>query len=181
MSNPEAVKSWRIRAKDRLIKAFGSKCAVCSYDKCPSALQFHHLDPSEKETTISTMMSTIKSWDKIVAEAKKCIMVCGNCHAEIHAGVTVLPENYPTFDEAFSDYRKNEHGEQDACGVCGTSKPSNQQTCSRKCAGSKSTKFDWSKYDLPTLIKNRSVLSVAKELGISDSALSKRLKKLGLK
>lgn len=181
MANSEAVKNWRTRAKGRLIKAFGSKCAVCSYDKCPSALQFHHLDPSQKETTISTMMSTIKSWDKIVAEAKKCIMVCGNCHAEIHAGLTKVPENYPQFDESFAEYRKSDHGEQNACGVCGTLKPSNHQTCSRKCVGTLTTKFDWSKHDLAELIKGRSILSVANELGVSDSAVSKRLKKLGLK
>jgi hypothetical protein len=63
-----------------LLKIHGSKCSVCSYDKCSSALQFHHIDPSEKEFEIS---ESAYSLENLIAEAKKCVLLCANCHAEV--------------------------------------------------------------------------------------------------
>ena len=109
-------------------------------------------------------------------------MVCANCHTEIHAGVTNLPDNAPRFNEAYAIYRKVEFGEQNQCPICQTLKPSSQTTCSRSCAAkTKPPKIDWDSLDLAMLVKGRSVLSLAKELGVSDAAVNKRLKKLGLK
>ena len=51
------------------------------YDKCMSALEFHHLDPKEKDFSIST---NIKSLDLIKKELDKCILLCANCHREEH-------------------------------------------------------------------------------------------------
>lgn len=73
------------RTKDnvKIIKEeFGGKCSVCGYDKCMDALQFHHLDPAEKEFSLSTMRQA--NLDKIRKEMEKCILVCANCHYEIH-------------------------------------------------------------------------------------------------
>lgn len=74
------------RSKDnvKIIKEeFGGKCTVCGYDKCMDALQFHHLDPSQKEFALSSMRQG--NLDKIRKEMAKCILVCANCHYEIHA------------------------------------------------------------------------------------------------
>lgn len=60
----------------------GSKCVRCGYDKCKSALHFHHLVPSTKDFQISGNWGL--SWDKVKSELDKCILVCANCHAEIH-------------------------------------------------------------------------------------------------
>jgi predicted HNH restriction endonuclease len=68
------------RNRQELLKLHGSKCSVCSYDKCSSALQFHHIDPSEKEFEIS---ESAYSLEKQIAEAKKCVLLCANCHAEV--------------------------------------------------------------------------------------------------
>lgn len=182
MSNPKAVQSWRKRTKERLVEAFGSKCAICSYCKSIEALQFHHLDPSQKDFGLSASVANIKSWDSIIAEARKCIMVCANCHSEIHAGITAIPDNAQLFDEAFAEYRKTDFGTQTECPVCKTLKPSNQTTCSRSCSSKfRPPKFDWGAHDLEKLVAGRSILSVAKELGVSDAAVTKRLKKLGLR
>jgi len=36
---------WRRDVKECLIRAFGSKCGICGYDRCNEALEFHHLTP----------------------------------------------------------------------------------------------------------------------------------------
>ena len=61
----------------------GGKCEHCNYDKCISALEFHHLDKNKKEFSISHRRSY--SFDEdIVKELDKCILLCANCHREEH-------------------------------------------------------------------------------------------------
>ena len=54
---------------------------MCGYDKNISALEFHHKNPEEKDFTISSFKG---SWEDIQRELDKCVMVCANCHREIH-------------------------------------------------------------------------------------------------
>ncbi len=68
----------------------GGKCGLCGYRRCIWALDLHHIDESMKEFSMSVRGLT-RSWEKIKAEADKCILICANCHREIHAGVTQLP------------------------------------------------------------------------------------------
>lgn len=68
----------------------GGKCQVCGYDKCVGALEFHHIDPTQKDFGISAKGYT-RSWDKNRQELDKCILVCANCHREIHNGITKCP------------------------------------------------------------------------------------------
>ena len=69
----------------------GNKCTLCGYDKCSKALNFHHLDPSKKSFGLSERGLT-RSWEKIKLEIEKCILLCANCHTEVHAGVAILPK-----------------------------------------------------------------------------------------
>jgi hypothetical protein len=62
----------------------GLKCAKCGYDKCGASLEFHHIDPSEKDETISRMISNNYTLDLVEEEIKKCIVLCSNCHHEFH-------------------------------------------------------------------------------------------------
>jgi hypothetical protein len=78
------------QGKVRAIAYKGGKCQVCSYDKCADSLQFHHLDPSKKEFRIALARGC--SWVKLQRELDKCVLVCANCHGEIHAGVTSVPK-----------------------------------------------------------------------------------------
>ena len=80
----ELEKSYYKRTKEKLIEYKGGKCQVCGYNKCASALEFHHLDPSQKDFTIS---GGTKSFESLKPEVDKCILVCANCHREIHAGL----------------------------------------------------------------------------------------------
>lgn len=85
----DAVVSWRKRTKEKLVEYKGGKCKCCGYDKCVEAMEFHHIDPKEKDFGISG-----KSWsfEKLKLEVDKCIMVCSNCHKEIHAGIREIIE-----------------------------------------------------------------------------------------
>lgn len=84
VSNTEAVESWRKRKKKALVEYKGGKCQCCGYSKCIEALEFHHLDPNIKSFTIS---GKSKSFNSLKNEVDKCILVCSNCHKEIHAGL----------------------------------------------------------------------------------------------
>lgn len=79
--------SYRKNIKKRLIEYKGGECQICGYNKCQDALEFHHLDPSKKDYNIS---GGTKSFNTLKSEVDKCILVCANCHREIHSGMTKL-------------------------------------------------------------------------------------------
>lgn len=91
-SNSDRVKSkaprdtsmYRRGIKAQAVKYKGGRCEICGYDKCMDALDFHHLSPKEKDFNIS---GGTKSFESIKSELDKCILVCANCHREIHAGI----------------------------------------------------------------------------------------------
>lgn len=85
----EAVLKRRDKLKELAVKYKGGKCCICGYNKYKGALEFHHLDPSKKDFGISAKGYT-RSWELIKKELDKCILVCSNCHKEIHAGFTKI-------------------------------------------------------------------------------------------
>jgi DNA-binding CsgD family transcriptional regulator len=80
--NYERVKTHRQKIKSKSVQYKGGKCEKCGYNKCEWAFDFHHLDKAKKDFSIA-QYSTV-SWEKIKKELDKCIMVCANCHREIH-------------------------------------------------------------------------------------------------
>lgn len=88
------MKAKHAELRNRAIEHGGGRCKICGYDKCVAALDFHHLDPSKKEFTPSKGYK--KSWTKLKQEIDKCILLCSNCHREVHAGVTQWPECQPS-------------------------------------------------------------------------------------
>jgi hypothetical protein len=82
----QAVARRRKALRERLVEYKGGVCALCGYSKCINALDLHHLDASQKDFGIS-LGGLTRSWEKIKHEADKCILVCANCHREIHAGI----------------------------------------------------------------------------------------------
>lgn len=73
------IKKWALEYK-------GNKCSLCGYNKCQQALEFHHLDPNEKDFSLSDRNIKL-DWEEIKKELEKCILICSNCHREIHAGL----------------------------------------------------------------------------------------------
>ena len=82
----EAVQRRREKLKLKAVAYKGGECCKCGYKKCVAALDFHHTDGGKKEFGISTQGYT-RSWEKLRAELDKCILVCANCHREIHHNV----------------------------------------------------------------------------------------------
>ena len=82
----KAVINWRRRTKYKLVEYKGGKCENlhCGYDRCIEALEFHHLDPNEKDFGIG---GSTRSFEFLKKEVDKCVMLCSNCHKEVHAGV----------------------------------------------------------------------------------------------
>lgn len=76
------VKSFRKRNKEKAVEYMGGKCVRCNYNKCIEALEFHHKNPKEKDFSLSKNMNM--AWHKIEKELNKCIIVCSNCHKEVH-------------------------------------------------------------------------------------------------
>ena len=80
--NKEARKVRAIKIRNM----FGGRCIICGYCKCYAALEFHHIDKATKKFCLSVLHMT-KRWSSIVEEAKKCILLCSNCHREVGAGL----------------------------------------------------------------------------------------------
>ena len=77
----------------------GNKCQCCGYNKYAGALEFHHINPNEKDFGISTKGYT-RSWENNKKELDKCVLVCSNCHREIHGGIIPCPTEIIKDDEA---------------------------------------------------------------------------------
>ncbi len=88
-SGKRSTKSYRKRTKEKCVKYKGGKCERCGYNKCIQALDFHHINPKEKDFTIS---GGTKSFESLKSELDKCILVCKNCHSEIHADIYPLTD-----------------------------------------------------------------------------------------
>lgn len=82
-ANVISVKKRRIKIKELAIEYKGGKCEKCGYNKCNDALEFHHVDSNEKNFGIGQKGYT-RSWEKVKEELEKCILVCANCHRELH-------------------------------------------------------------------------------------------------
>jgi len=76
--------------KQQALDYKGSKCQICGYNTYQGALEFHHIDPNQKDFEMSKF-----SRNSLTNEAKieldKCVLLCANCHREVHAGLIVLP------------------------------------------------------------------------------------------
>lgn len=86
----QAVIEWRRRAKLRLVQEFGGRCELCGYDEFLGALQFHHVDPGQKEFGLA-MRGLTRSIKALRQEAAKCALLCANCHAKVEWGAVELP------------------------------------------------------------------------------------------
>ncbi len=85
-----ATAKRRKRIRDMALQCKGGKCELCGYSRCTRALDFHHRNPATKLFAISADGCT-RSWERVRKEVEKCILVCANCHREIHEGITQLP------------------------------------------------------------------------------------------
>jgi hypothetical protein len=81
------------KLKQLMVDYKGGCCQVCGYNKYIGSLDFHHINPEEKDFTIAHIRH-YKFDDLIKKELDKCLLVCSNCHREIHGGITLVNHLY---------------------------------------------------------------------------------------
>jgi 5-methylcytosine-specific restriction endonuclease McrA len=86
----EAVSRRRRRVKAILVAEAGGKCCICGYDRNLRALHFHHVEPHNKRLGIGARGLAL-AIDTLRAEARKCVLLCSNCHAEVEDGDVSIP------------------------------------------------------------------------------------------
>jgi transposase len=85
----EAVVRRRRRVKEILVQEAGGCCSLCGYERCLAALEFHHLDPNLKEFGVA-QRGMGRGIDRLRVEARKCVLLCSNCHAEVESGFSSI-------------------------------------------------------------------------------------------
>jgi len=80
----QAQKERGLERKIEIIRKSGEKCSICGYKKNLSALTFHHKDPNKKEFKLDMRSLSNRKLSRVNDELSKCILVCHNCHAELH-------------------------------------------------------------------------------------------------
>lgn len=98
MSKAKNVVNFRIRIKTSLVKAFGGKCQICGKEYPQSVFDFHHLDPSQKSFGLG-VGATTRAKSAYAEEAKKCVMLCANCHRMVEHEEIQLPKLQCNFNE----------------------------------------------------------------------------------
>ena len=93
-SRREKVRS-RSTAKREELHAIATKVKVergcrCCPERTPECLKFHHLDPEMKDLEVSKAVQREWSVSRLLEEIAKCVVVCGNCHDKLHAGLLYL-------------------------------------------------------------------------------------------
>jgi len=82
----------RYNIKKKCVEYKGGKCIICGYNKCIEALEFHHINPVEKDFSVGS--SYYYKWERIKVELDKCSCLCANCHREIHSDLdNLIKEN----------------------------------------------------------------------------------------
>lgn len=88
--DPSWFNDYKARRKEAskrfIMEPANCRCQICGYNKYFGALAFHHINELNKDFTLSGTKLTY-SIKRIVEEASKCVLVCHNCHSEIHAGL----------------------------------------------------------------------------------------------
>ena len=87
LCNSCSVTLARRRRKQKAVDYKGGCCQICGYDKYAGALQFHHLEPDHKDFGFS-FKGVPRNWEAQKAELDKCVLLCSNCHCEVHAGLS---------------------------------------------------------------------------------------------
>lgn len=171
----DAVDKRRRLIKQKAVDYKGGACISCGYDKCIAALEFHHVEPSGKDFSISHKGHT-RSWNEIKNELDKCILVCANCHREIHSSAL----NKEKVIERISIKLEK------LCPICSKNfivgaTDSTQQFCSQDCykVSIRKVKERPTKEQLLEQLTTTSYVQLGKKYGVSDNAIRKWLKVLG--
>ena len=164
---------YRHRIKERAVYVMGGKCQCCGYDRSMRALHFHHIDESTKKFAISGNIT--RNWADVTEELKKCVLVCSNCHMEIHDGLIPCPQTviYEDRLQEINDLVSLNKKKIFICSECGAQVYQEGSLC-LTCAGKKRRKVEHPTREvLKELIQTKTFLEIGKMYGVSDNAVRK--------
>ena len=173
-----ATTQFRKNRKGQLVDVCGGSCNICGYHKSIAALEFHHIDPSTKKYTISAK-GTCHNIEADLQEVSKCILVCANCHREIHnseyTDIELLKMRIYDEDKAqnlLKQIEAKKHSPQLYCNSCGAVITKYSDTCKCiKCAHKNVNKP--TREELKDLVFNFSFEAVGRQYHVSGNAVKK--------
>jgi predicted nucleic acid-binding Zn ribbon protein len=80
----ESQKRRGLARKLELVRTASGRCSICGYHKNLAALVFHHTDSTAKDFKLDMRSLSNRKLEPVLEEISKCILVCANCHAELH-------------------------------------------------------------------------------------------------
>ena len=80
----QAQQKRGLTRKLEIIRTASGQCKICGYQKNLAALVFHHIDSEEKDFKLDMRSLSNRQLAPIMSEINKCILLCANCHAELH-------------------------------------------------------------------------------------------------
>jgi len=164
-----------VERKIEAIKLFGGKCCKCGYCKNYTALEFHHINPKEKDFVWTKLREL--PWVKIIKELKKCTLLCANCHRETH-----WPDaNVDKYEEKkINSLLNREVKPSGSCPRCGVDVYGTKY-CSVKFCSIASRKVKRpSRKKLQKLMSENAMVKIASMYGVSDQAVRKWAKRYEL-
>lgn len=172
------VTAARQKRKQELVYIMGGKCVLCGYDKCIAALEFHHIDKSQKERQLSN--GNCHSWEEDVQEVKKCALVCSNCHKEIEAFGLNIETSFDEDKYQEINTQKEQEKKINKCKQCGAEIDRQAYYCI-ECWRILSRKAERpSREELKQLIRNNTFADLSRMFDVSDNSIKKWCKKYEL-
>lgn len=165
----------RLKHKTMMVEAFGGRCWSCNKELEYFNFDFHHLDGSKKEFSLSSAMVRCLQLPKLIEEAKKCAMLCVICHRKLHQsdGIQIqsMVIDFSVFDKELAVVITS------YCKICNTEISKGSSHCAVHAAETKRKVSDRpSKEHLLQLLSQSSCVKVSKIYGVSDKCIKKWLK-----
>lgn len=195
----------RKKKKQLLVEYKGGKCEICGFDKpIYDIYDFHHKDPNQKDFGLSGWGKNL-SLELCKIEADKCMLLCANCHREIHyqiseakinQKISIIQEKYKNNinqlleTEITENYieklnkKKNKSQSQKILKKehfckCGNKRNKNSKKCLSCYRVEHANNIPLQK-DLEKLIWEKPTTHIAKDYGVSDKAVDKWCKKYNI-
>ena len=193
-------RQWRIIIKRRVVESLGGQCCNCGAVFNNVAMyDVHHIN-FEKDFTIGNIQTNgAKTWLKIRDELRKCCLLCPNCHRGYHCGEIEISFKDNYFNEDYYEWEvvnytncqidedlniinryEKKKDKTAVCPRCGGIKSYSGEIC-RNCLSKKQWKCEHpSREKMVELIRNHSLLQIAKMYGVSDNSIRKWLQNYNL-
>ncbi len=183
-------KKHKKRKLDWFYGVVGETCWKCGYNNGElgrKVLDFHHVNPEEKEMSLTFREVVGHSAKRVLKEAQKCCLLCCRCHREYESGITGKEDIVKIYTECWDKIKKeiikigydyedrNGYSALHPCKKCGKKLKSYPKSglCS-VCFNITKRKVERpSKEVLEKEISGNSWLSLGRKYGVSDNAVKK--------